>query len=165
MSTREHSFHQRFAQGRWFRREVSASAEIDAPVDRVWAVLVDFARYPTWNPMTPRVEARLEVGAPAHLWVDMPRRSRRRVTEWINRVEPGRTLCWGMHMGPRWLLCANRWQQLEALPQQRTRYTTVDRLSGLLAPLVMLLYGEPMRRGFQSVADGLATRLLEDEDA
>ncbi len=156
MNAHDHSFHRRYRQGRWFRREVSASAEIDAPIDRVWATLVDFERYPTWNRFTPEVHATLEVGAPVHMQVDMPRRSRRRMTEWINRVDPPRTLCWGVHLGSRWLLCANRWQQLETLDEDRTRYHTVDRLSGLLAPLVMLLYGEPMRRGFQSVADGLA---------
>ena len=69
MGTREHSFHQRFGQGRWFRREVRASAEIGAPIDRVWAVLVDFPRYSTWNPFTPRVRATLEVGTPVQLWV------------------------------------------------------------------------------------------------
>lgn len=162
MSTSDDAFHQRFRPGWPFPREVSASAEIDAPIERVWATLVDFEGYPAWNPFTPEVRASLRVGAPVHMRVLMPGRAPRRMTEWINRIDPPHTLCWGVHLGARWLLCANRWQCLEPLGDRRTRYTTVDRLSGLLAPLVMLLYGEPMRRGFQAAADGLATRLSEE---
>jgi len=165
MHPSDHAFHLRFSPGRWFRREVSASAEIDAPIERVWATLVDFERYSAWNPFTPEVRAHLRVGEPIHMHVRMPRRAPRRMTEWINRIEPPRVLCWGVHLGARWLLCANRWQRLEPLDDRRTRYTTVDHLSGLLAPLVIGLYGEPMRRGFQAAADGLAAHLREERAA
>ncbi len=40
-----------------------------------------------------------------------------------------------------------------------TRYTTVDRFSGLLVPVVMALYGTPMQRGFQQMADALKARV------
>ena len=32
----------------------------------------------------------------------------------------------------------------------RTRYTSDDTITGILAPLVMLVYGRPMQRGFES---------------
>jgi hypothetical protein len=78
-----------------------------------------------------------------------------------------------MHMGHPVLLTANRWQELSDLSGGRTRYRTIDRFSGLLVPLVMALYGEPTRRGFESVAAGLKQwvesgdrhRLAEREDA
>ena len=58
-------------------------------------------------------------------------------------------------MGSATFLVANRYQVLEAIGEGRTRYTTTDYLSGLLAPLVKVLYAEPMRAGFQLAADGL----------
>ena len=63
-----------------------------------------------------------------------------------------------MHMGHRALLCANRWQVLEPVGAG-TRYTTEDRFSGLLVPLVMALYGGPMQHGFQQMADALKARV------
>jgi hypothetical protein len=155
MNLRQHSFHLRFAQSAFKPGDVQACTEIDAPIADVWQALVDFRHYSDWNPFTPIVEGDLQMGSPVTLHVDMPGRSKSVRTEWINLVEPGKTICWGMHMGHPWLLCANRWQELTPLNDNCTRYRTVDYFSGLLAPLVLLLYGEPMRKGFQSVADGL----------
>jgi hypothetical protein len=152
---RSHPFHLRYRQRSLCARDVAASVEIDAPRAVVWAALVDFARYPLWNPFTREVETSLEVGEPVRLHVDMPGRSTSVRTEWVNLVEPGRTICWGMHLAHPALLCANRWQQLSDLEDGRTRYHTVDHFSGVLVPLMMSLYGEPTRRGFESVALGL----------
>lgn len=158
---RSHPVHLRFRQRQLFPHQVSAAINISAPIDRVWDVLVDFQHYPDWNPFTPKVETDLEIGAPVKLHVNMPGRSTSMRTEWINLVEPGRTLCWGMHMGYPLLLCANRWQILREIENGHTEYQTIDKFSGLLVPLVLALYGEPMRLGFQSVADNLKRRVEE----
>jgi uncharacterized protein YndB with AHSA1/START domain len=155
MNPRQHPFHLRYRQRALCAREVSAEAEIAAPIGEVWKALVDFERYPEWNVFSTAVKTNLEVGAPVELHVDMPGRSKSIRTEWVNLVEPGRTICWGMYMLHPTLLCANRWQELHELEAGGTRYFTVDRFSGLLVPLMMSLYEEPMRQGFQSVADGL----------
>jgi hypothetical protein len=155
---RQHPSHLRFRQGSLFPREVSAASEIDAPIDVVWQTLTDFAHYAEWNPFTTHVETTLEVDSPVVLHVEMPGRSKSVRTECVNLVEPGQTICWGMHLGHPSLLCANRWQVLSKLQGDRTRYFTVDRFSGLMVPAMMWLYSEPMRRGFQSVADGLKVR-------
>lgn len=154
-SGRLHPTHLRYRQRDLFARDVSGSAEIKAPIDAVWNALVDFERYGEWNPFTPKIETDLKVGSPVILHVDMPGRSKSIRTEWVNLVEPGRTICWGMQMGHAALLNANRWQILKELPGSRTQYLTVDYFSGLLTPLVMALYGQPTGDGFQSVADGL----------
>lgn len=45
----------------------SVTVEIDAPARVVWAVLVDFADYPQWNPYTLAVTTDFVVGAPIDL--------------------------------------------------------------------------------------------------
>src|SRR5919206_3637792 len=48
-------------------KELHSQIEIDAPAERVWHLLTDFASYPQWNPFIrsisgePRVGERLEV--------------------------------------------------------------------------------------------------------
>ena len=155
VSGRGHPFHQRFDEGSLFRSEVCARQEIEAPITDVWLALIDFPSYPVWNPFTPRVSTDLEIGSPVQLHVVMPGRSASDRTEWLNLVEPEKTICWGMHMGAPWLLTANRWQCLTPLSDTRTEYVTTDKFSGLLAPLVMALYAKPIETGFQQVADGL----------
>ncbi len=144
-----------YRQGRLFAADVQASALISAPANRVWSILTDLDRYSQWNPFTPTVESDLQPGSAAVLHVRMPGRPPMVRTEWVNSMIPGQRLCWGMVMGHRWLLVANREQRVEPISDGSCRYVTVDRFSGLLTPLMLLLFRRPMQRGFQAAADGL----------
>jgi len=152
----DEAFHARFRQGRWFRREVGAEIEIAAPAGRAWDALVDLDAYPKWNPFTVAVCGALRVGAPVDLSVSFDGGRPFRQREWVNRVEPGRVLCWGTRLGPGWVLTANRWQWVEPLGADRCRYRTTDRFSGWLVPLVFVLYGPAMDRAFTAMARALA---------
>lgn len=151
-------FAARFRQGRVFPVSVAAEIAIAAPAGRVWSILVDFERYPEWNPFTVEVRTTLRVGEPVAMDVRLPGRRPQRRTEWVNAVEPGRCIAWGMHMGRPGLLTANRFQWVDPLSGSRCRYRTEDRMSGWLSPVVMAFYGESMRRGFESVARALKDR-------
>lgn len=151
----------RYAQGRFFPFAPSASVEIDAPVDEVWAVLTDFAAYPGWNRFTTSVECSGRLGDPVVMQVCFPGAKPMRQVEVLNVFEAPRRLAWGMHMLAAPLLVANRYQVLEPVGPARTRYTSTDYLSGLLAPLVRRLYAEPMRAGFALAGEGLKRRCEE----
>jgi uncharacterized membrane protein len=44
-------------------RKLSATIEIEASAESVWAVLIDFSGYPEWNPFIRSIEGTAEVGA------------------------------------------------------------------------------------------------------
>ena len=141
-----------------FRHVVSSDAvEIEAPAGRVWAILVDTPGYARWNPFTTRVDTNFEIGAPVDLYVTLGPLNLKQ-PERIKAVEPPHLLAWGMTMGPPWLLSARRDQRLEALGEARCRYITTDTFNGLLTPLVVLLFGGPIRRGFNAMALALKQR-------
>lgn len=135
----------------------SDPVEIEAPAERVWDILVDFERYGEWNPFTTRVEASLEIGSPVMLHVLLGPLQRKQ-PERIETVEPPHLLAWGVTMGARFLLVARREQRLEALNSNRCRYVTTDETRGLLTPLVALLFGHLIRRGFNDLAAALKSR-------
>jgi hypothetical protein len=137
---------------------IRAEVEIRAPAERIFAILGDLAAYPDWNPFTPRVESTLRPGDPVHLYVRLrgPRLSHR--IETVSANEPPRRLCWGMKMGARWLLAAERCQTLTPLDGERTHYVNEDVFRGCLAPLVSRLYGSALQRGFDDVALALKKR-------
>ena len=45
---------------------MSASIEIEAPPEDVWAVLVDLDRYAEWNPLFREASGQVAVGKPDH---------------------------------------------------------------------------------------------------
>ncbi len=41
---------------------LSTTIEINAPADRVWTILMDFPRYPNWNPFLRQIDGEPTVG-------------------------------------------------------------------------------------------------------
>lgn len=141
-----------------FDRAVSSEPiDIDAPAEAVWDILADVDRYGEWNPFSFRVETTLEVGSRVDLHVNMgPFKIKQ--AELIQAVEPPSLLAWGLTMGSRLLLFTSRDQRLQVLSETRCRYSTTDAFSGLLAPVITLLFGRIIRRGFNDVARALKAR-------
>ncbi len=137
--------------------QVEAETTIDAPVVRVWAVLADLERYGEWNRFVPSMEATLKVGATLRMGVQMRSRWRVISVEDVTVVEPGKRLAWRTR-SPGWLLRGERFQTLEPLDSEQTRYYTVEAFSGLLAPLLKLMLEGDLRRGFAQVAHDLKMR-------
>ena len=145
-----------------FRHTVcSDSVDIEAPVRQVWEILADVERYGEWNPFTTRVDTSLEVGSSVDLHVSLgPFRLKQ--PELIQDVVPPSLLAWGMTMGARWLLKTRREQRLELLGDTRCRYMTTDAFAGVLTPVVVLLFGGLIRRGFNAMALALKERAEAD---
>lgn len=136
--------------------------DIDAPVALVWAIMVDFARYPEWNPLNRffRLDSRAEPGQtvtfgprwgpydPDHLG-DAGFIQHETITVWEEHCALG----YGV-VSP-WLN-AERIQHLQPRAGDRTRYYTYERTSGLLAPVVRLGYARRIIAGF--TANGLALK-------
>ena len=140
-------------------RSVGAVTEIDAPVERVWDVLVDVARYPEWNPFTVSVRTDFELGSPVDMQVDLFGRGRTmHQVEYVTSFIEGRRLSWGVNVGPSWFITADRWQELTDLGGGRTRYETVDEFTGVGVGFMLLLMRRHMARGFADVAAALKAR-------
>lgn len=133
-----------------------ADVTIAAPPARVWAVLVDFPRYPEWNPFTIAVSTSLKLGGPVDMQVVLNGRCRRQ-REVLRGLEVERLLCWGTVMGAAWLLWAERRQTLEPVAEG-TRYISEDRIEGLLEPVVRWLYAASLEQGFTAMAHALKLR-------
>jgi len=130
-----------------------AEVEVPAPPERVWAVLVDFEAYGSWNHFNPRVQTLGEVGASVTLRV---RLHGVLVPAWmrIRELSPPHRLVWGLSAGP--ILWAERVQSVEVAPAG-ARYVTVDTIGGLMSPLVALFFRGALQEGFAQMVDDLAT--------
>ena len=138
---------------------VSDTVEIDAPQDFVWSVLVDYARYPDWNPYTFRVDTVLELEADVVLHLPDP-------------AKPGGTFTTLEHMGviapPHHLqydtgnsfpgMLAVRDQWVEDLGGGRSSYRTTDVFTGDIAEAVFAMQKDWVTAGFNATAYALKTQ-------
>lgn len=139
-----------------FPSKISAEAEINAPPDRVWQILMDFEHYSLWNAFCPSIETDFKLGSAVEMKVRLVAGKKPiHKIEHLNLIEPGYQFAWEYSIGGRHLLKTNRYQLVEDLGDGRCRYYTTVQLCGLLAPVVSLMHGKHIREGFLDTALGL----------
>lgn len=146
----------------------SASIDIDAPLDQVWAIMLDTERYGEWNPFVERAETAqpAAVGNPIVLHVVWANGSRTRSPERITALDGPTTDASGTttarmsyvyeglpaRLG---LVRGVRHQVLTQRPGGPTSYETVEEFRG---PLVRLAGPGRVADGFRRHAEGLKRR-------
>ena len=135
-------------------RVSSEKVIIEAPIELVWGVLVDFERYADWNSFCPHAKAELALGQPIHMQVDLGFGLQEQV-EIICRIEPPTAIAWRMANQPGDPVHAERTQTLEKLGEARCSYLSVDLFSGPGVPDMMAALGQAVEDGFNLCARDL----------
>lgn len=140
----------------------SVTVEIDAPQSLVWDVLVDYARYPEWNPYTVRVDTTLSVGADVVLHLPDPARpgTTFTTTEVMRVIDAPHHLQYDTADNLPGIF-AVRDQWVEDLGGGRSSYRTTDVFSGEYAQVAHDLQGQWVKDGFDAVAYALKARAEE----
>ncbi|MEI6310776.1 MAG: SRPBCC domain-containing protein [Bacteroidota bacterium] len=133
---------------------IESTIIINAPVDKVWNILMEKDRYHLWNPFTPKIETTFEVGSDIILHVNMNLDNKiLKQKEQILWIKEKESVAWGI--SSPFPVKTERAQVLTALSPTQTQYYTYDKFWGILVPLVMLLYRTKIQKGFDAVASGL----------
>ena len=145
-----------------------AAVDIDAPIEQVWAVMLDTGAYAEWNPFVVRADCATppKVGEPITLHVKWANGRGTTSPERISAVEPPEaddhgvrraTLAYVYEGLPAklGLVRGTRFQRLSQAPGGPTRYETVEEFSG---PLVPLAGPKRVEDGFRRHAAALKAR-------
>jgi hypothetical protein len=116
-------------------KKIQTTIVIDAPPGRVWAVLMDFGAYSSWNSFIPRIEGTPSVGSKLNLMVKPPGKPAARISPVVERYEPERLFAWRGVFGSKRLLAGAHSFRLTALGQG-TRFDQTEDFSGLLVGLL-----------------------------
>ena len=137
----------------WYKGEVQheVSTAIAAPAERVWAILSDVERWPTWTASMTSVEldGPLAVGSQAKI-----RQPKLPAVTWtVTEVVPGRSFTWhSTAPGSR----ATGWHEVTPTGDATCDVRLALEQAGPLGSLVGLLYRGLTQRYIQMEADGLA---------
>ena len=139
-------------------KELHSQIEIEAPAERVWQVLTDFAAYPEWNPFIRRVNGRPEVDE--QLVVRMRPSGTKGMTfrPTVLKAEPNRQLRWLGHLLVPGLFDGEHIFEIEELDEDRVLFTQREIFRGLLVPLLARSLDRDTQRGFEEMNRALRER-------
>ncbi|MDQ3913439.1 MAG: SRPBCC domain-containing protein [Actinomycetota bacterium] len=132
-------------------KELHTEIDINAPAERVWQVLVDFAAYPRWNPFIRRIGGIPMAGE--RLEVRLQPSGARGFTfhPEVLAAEPTRELRWLGHLLAPKVFDGEHIFTIEPLAEERVRFVQREIFSGLLVPFFMRFAEADTRRGFEEM--------------
>ncbi len=139
--------------------ELRTEIEIDAPVERVWAVLTDFDRFPEWNPFIRRIHGNAQVGSRLDVLLGASGTRAMRFRPIVKAVIPNRELRWLGRLGLPRLFDGEHIFQIEPLGPARARFVQREQFRGLLVPLLARSLNRDARRGFEEMNRALRERV------
>lgn len=139
-------------------RRIETGIDIEASPERVWKLLLDFPRYPQWNPFVVEIAGRAEPGARLRVVLQPPGGRARLFRPGVLQVTPGKTLRWLGRVGVPGLLDGEHGFYLEPLPGGGTRFRQAERFQGVLAWLLWRWIEPPTTAGFKAFNAALKMR-------
>jgi hypothetical protein len=140
-------------------RELKTTIEIDASVDAIWSVLIDFSRYSEWNPFIRSIHGKAEKGEQLEIFIQSPGGNGMTFRPVILALQPDCELRWlGRFILPG-IFDGEHQFQIEPIGERRTRLIHREVFSGLLVPLLWRSLNIQTRQGFEAMNQALKTRV------
>lgn len=139
-------------------KELRSEIEIQAPAERVWQLLTDFASFPQWNPFIRQASGNIRVGERLEVHIQPSGASGMRFRPTVLKAEPNRELRWLGHLLIPGFFDGEHIFTIEPLGEGRVRFTQREIFTGLLVPLFARGLDTDTRRGFEDMNQTLKAR-------
>jgi hypothetical protein len=116
-------------------RHIETSIDIDAPPQRVWALLTDFAGMPKWNPFIKSITGRLATGSRLAVYIVPPGKAGMTFHPTILTANPGRELRWLGHFLVPGIFDGEHYFLITPVGGSGSRLTQGEKFAGILVGL------------------------------
>ncbi len=138
-------------------KEIKGSIEIEATIDRVWKVLMDFASYPEWNPFIRRISGEPKVNSRIEIAIRPPGRREMIFHPELKRLEPNQEIAWLGSLLIKGLFVGEHHLSVESIGPNRTCFVQRESFSGILVPFLGNLLRDT-QKGFEQMNGALKLR-------
>lgn len=135
--------------------QLETQIEIEAPIDQVWSLLIDFRSYPRWNPFVRSIEGTLAVGQSLKVFIQPPGSCGMRFRPIVFGLQPNRELRWKGKLFLPGLFDGEHYFKLEAKPGGGTTFHQGETFSGLLVPLFRSSLDGATKQGFVAMNEAV----------
>ena len=142
-------------------RLIKTETLINAPAEKVWAQMTDFASFPSWNPFMREAEGRLEPGERLKVRLQLDHGMRMTFRPRVTVVKPNRELRWLATLGRPGVFDVDRAFLIE--PRDGcVRFVMSEECTGWLTPVMFAPNLEAqLYRGYDAFNEALRKRVEE----
>lgn len=140
-----------------FVKSVDTSIDIDAPPERVWAILMDFESYPAWNPVITSIAGDQRLGGKLTVRLSPPGGKGMTLKPTVQVFEEGTELTWLGRLIMPGIFDARHTLRVE--PREGgSRFIQREEFTGIISGLLMRFFGDDTEPGFHLVNEALKER-------
>lgn len=139
-------------------QELESNVLINASAERIWRILIDFERYPEWNPFISRISGRPELGQQLDVRLTPPGGMTMSFKPQVVGVEAEREFRWLGKLLTKGLFDGEHIFELREEGPDTVRFVQRERFNGLLVPLLLLMARKSTLRGFEAMNQALKQR-------
>lgn len=137
-------------------RNIETSQVINAPVELVWKVLMNFNDYPNWNPFIKSISGNSTPGEQITAELCLPGKKPMIFKPTVLSAIPNQEFSWLGKLGVKGLFDGEHYFKLEKLSENKTRFIQGEKFTGILSGLLFKLMGAETREGFEEMNRSLA---------
>ena len=139
-------------------KEVSTEIVIEAPVEQVWQILTDFAKFPEWNPFIRQMSGEVRTGAKLEVRLKPPGGRAMSFKPKMVNVETSREIRWLGRLLIPGLFTGEHSFAIEALDEKAVRFVQHEKFTGLLVPFMSKSLDRDTKSGFEAMNRALKER-------
>ncbi len=139
-------------------KELRTEIQIDAAGDAVWATLMDFERYPEWNPFVRSISGETRIGSPLTVHIKPEGGMGMTLYPSVVTSEANRAFAWKGKLGISGLFDGRHEFIIEPNGGKGVRFVHREEFTGILVPLLWPMLEKNTRRGFEEMNAALKKR-------
>lgn len=139
-------------------KTIHTEIEINAPAERVWGILTDFAAFPTWNPFIRRITGRPAVGERLHVSIQPQGSKGMTFAPTVLEATPNKELRWIGRLLLPGIFDGEHAFRIEAGGADTVRFIHEERFQGLLVSLFAKSLDNGTQAGFVAMNQALKAR-------
>ena len=147
----------------WFARDCVTSIEIDASADDVWKILMEFEKYPDWNPFIPSIVGEAKEGAQLAIQLKSPPNANGNGGSGGMNIQPTvqtvdatkKEFSWLGKLGVSGVFDGHHQFRLEDKGGGKTVFHHWEYFHGFLVPVLWAMVGKDTKAGFEAMNQAL----------